>query len=135
MKKILKYLIVSILIALGICVAVLPGSHPKTLGQRDLAANEIKKLWHKIMIAKNDREDSVTVSFEAMAGAGVISTNELNYIRTHKIRFNGFPTHNEDAASFPLLEELRPDNVRIIAFADGHLEFRQLPTQVEPKNR
>ena len=65
---------------------------------------------------------------EAFVAAGVLSTNDATYIRAHGIEFHGFDgtRTGADVLVFEAVCRSTKPPRRIISFADGHTEYREL---------
>ena len=91
--------------------------------------NQVYRLTGKLVrseLAPPKGPDSKRI--EALVATGVLSTNDAAYIRAHGIEFYGFDG-TRTGADVPVFEAVcrntKPPR-RIISFADGHTESREL---------
>ncbi len=65
---------------------------------------------------------------EAFVAAGILSSNDAVYIRQHGIEFHGFDgaRTGADVLVFETVSTNSKPPRRIIGFADGHAEYREL---------
>ncbi len=92
--------------------------------------NQVKQISVALSYyAEEHSNDVAGKSIEAFIAAGVLSTNDANYMRDHQITFRGFNTNQNSPA--PILEAIynsRDLQRRIVGYSDGSVQAFNMDT-------
>ena len=128
--RVIRVFVVCGLVALGLIFwqMIHGGSHVQdTPFTREF--NQVSRLARKVVLSEvppPKGPDSKRI--EAFEAAGILSSNDVAYVRQHGIEFHGFDGTRTGAGVLifeAICKNTSPPR-RIIGYADGHAEYREL---------